>query len=132
PGAELREEAGSAPRAGAALATTRGSRPEARFLHTRRRLAEGRARAVRTRDSLRRHVATAGDPRSRCHTPHARRARLRDGRPLTAALGAARVHALVRAARRGDHARRVARPGRRTVRVWVDMTASAHPLVFRP
>ena len=93
---------------------------------------------------------------------------------LAPALGPARVHALVRAPRRGRQARRTARAGARglsnrprpapglsifrvptsrpiaveataepvtrvcqfsevrAVRVWIDMTASAHPLVFRP
>src|SRR5262249_8363658 len=48
-------------------------------------------------------------------------------------------HALVRAPRRGAPAGRTARAPRRglggtvaCVRVWVDFTASAHPLVFRP
>ena len=51
--------------------------------------------------------------------------------PLAPALGAARVHALVRAARRARSPRRLIGECHR-VKVWVDFTASAHPLVFRP
>src|SRR5207245_4464289 len=52
-------------------------------------------------------------------------------RPVAAALGAARLHALVRTPRGRRAARRPA--GERPwMKVWVDFTASAHPLVFRP
>src|SRR6185312_14281392 len=46
--------------------------------------------------------------------------------------GAARVHALARAPRRGNPPRRPGRGGGRFMKVWCDFTASAHPLVFRP
>ena len=52
--------------------------------------------------------------------------------PVAPAVGPPRVHALARTARRGRDARRVARERRRVMKVWVDLTASAHPLVFRP
>src|SRR5207244_8948658 len=55
--------------------------------------------------------------------------------PQPPALGSARVHALARAAR-GARSRaaseRAAPGGGRRLKVWIDMTASAHVLVFRP
>ena len=50
---------------------------------------------------------------------------------LPPALGSALPDALVRAPRRGHPPGRAPRAGRR-MKVWIDMTASAHPLVFRP
>src|SRR5207245_6168005 len=49
-------------------------------------------------------------------------------------LGVARLHALVRASCRAAAAALAlgAYGGARGVRVWIDMTASAHVLVFRP
>src|SRR5206468_10753810 len=64
-----------------------------------------------------------------------RRARRRARRPIPPALGAARLHAVARAPRRaraGPLARAEASAARRLMNVWVDMTASAHVLVFRP
>src|SRR4029077_15629843 len=52
--------------------------------------------------------------------------------PVAPAVGPPRVHALARTARRGRDARRAARECHRFMKVWVDLTASAHPLVFRP
>ena len=67
-------------------------------------------------------------------TRAARRARRRPRGPEPPALGAARVHALVRAPCRAGAAAAALRAdgGAGRMRVWVDMTASAHVLVFRP
>ena len=101
---------------------------------------------------LRRDAAAPGLHRPRSCVATARRPRGRSGRSVAPAVGTARVHALARATRRGNPPRRDARgdggrldetrpggrcrPGERLasarMRVWIDMTASAHPLVFRP
>ena len=74
----------------------------------------------------------AGLPAAGGGDARARRARRRARGPLAPALGPARVHALVRAARRGRPPRRRRSSGLVAMKVWIDMTASAHPLVFRP
>src|SRR5262249_39256151 len=50
------------------------------------------------------------------------------------ALGPARVHALARAARRADSGRTAGAEDRssRQLKIWVDISAPAHVLVFRP
>ncbi len=75
--------------------------------------------------------ATAGLPAAGGGDARDRRPCLRPRGSLPPAVGAARIHALARTARRGHHARRLARE-RDRMKVWIDFTASAHPLVFRP
>src|SRR5262249_56600410 len=108
------------------------ARTEAGVLDPGGGVAARRARAVRTRDAGAGDTAEAGISAAGGGHGGARPARVGSRGPLAAGVGAARIHALARAARRGDQARRRARTGSRRVRVWIDMTASAHPLVFRP
>ncbi len=110
-----------------------GQRAQARLLDPGRVLAAGRAAAIRARDARPRHASPPGLPRARGGRAPARRPRPSPRRPLAAAVGADDVHAVVRTSRRGDRPRdRRLPPGLGAVRVWIDMTASAHPLVFRP
>src|SRR5581483_2354033 len=101
--------------------------PQARLLDPRERVAARRARAVRARDPLVRDAPPPGllPPRRRAATP--RRARLRRRGSQPPHLGAARVHAVVRAPRRAGAAASPLRAhgGAARVRVWIDMTASA-------
>ena len=85
------------------------------------------ARETLSPDNLRRQGFLQPERRR----PAARRPRSGPRGPLPPALGPARLHALARAPRRRHPPRCAARAGRR-VKVWVDFTASAHPLVFRP
>ena len=90
---------------GRAVASPRDrARPEARLLDSRRRLAARRPGAVRPRDPLARHAAAAGIPATGGGDATDRRPRRASSRSLPAALGAARVHPLVRTARRGHPA----------------------------
>src|SRR5262249_20269852 len=97
-------------------------------------LAPRRARAVRPGDVVAGEPAAPGLLPGTAGHAAARRARHRAGGLEPPAVGAARVHALVRAARRaGTAAARVgADGGARSVKAWIDITAPAHVLVFRP
>src|SRR5206468_1587787 len=93
-----------------------------------------RARTVRTRDAGAREPSAAGVLPAGAGRAADRRTR-RGPRGLEPpAVGAARIHALVRAARRaGTAPARVGADGSaRRVKVWIDVTAPAHVLVFRP
>src|SRR5262249_9261482 len=89
---------------------------------------------VRSRDALGRDAAASWLLRAGAGDATPRRAR-RGCRGLEPpALGAARVHALVRATGRAGAAAPTIRPdgSTRRMKVWIDMTAPAHVLVFRP
>ena len=75
--------------------------------------------------------AQAGVPAARGRQPAPGRPRRGPRGPFAAALGPHGLHPVARAARRRCPPRCAARAGLR-VKVWVDFTASAHPLVFRP
>src|SRR5262249_55547936 len=156
-GARARQEPAAA-EGGRAVASPRGrARPEAWVLDSSRRLAPRRAGAVRARDALRRDASSPGVFRAGRRRAPAGRTRSWTRGPVAPDLGIARVHALARATcrrcpprhlvggahgvdadpevhsrehRRGGPRERLA--SRLAMRVWIDMTASAHPLVFRP
>src|SRR5262249_32959414 len=110
-----------------------GARTQARLLDPCGRVAARRARAVRARDAFTGDAPPPGPVAACGRYPRARRPRRRPCRPLAAALGPPLADALVRAPRRGHHTGRVARArGCVWMRVWLDLTASAHPLVYRP
>ena len=92
---------------GRAAAAARGrARPQARLLDPGGRVAARRARAVRARDARAGDDPPAGLPAAAGGHARARRPRRRPRGPLAPALGPARVHALVRAPRRGRPPRR--------------------------
>src|SRR5262249_33436487 len=83
----------------AAAAARDRARQEARVLDPSRGVAARRARAVRTRDAVRRDIAAAGILRASSGAGVARRACRRPGGSEPSAVGIARVHALARAPR---------------------------------
>ncbi len=88
------------------------------------------ARATLSADTLQRQGFFRAEPVTRLLDEHVAR---RAGQQ-PAAVGPPRVHALVRAPRRAGAAVSAlgAHGGAARMRVWIDMTASAHVLVFRP
>ena len=104
-------EEGPAAQGGRAAAAARDHpREEAWFLDPGGGVAARRARAVRARDALGRDAAAPGLLRAGARDAAPRRARRRPGGLEPAALGPARVHALVRTARRAGAAASAVRP----------------------
>ena len=130
-GARPAEEAAAAQGRRAAAARGGRARPEARLLDSRRGLAARRPAPVRARDAQPGERAQAGVPAAGGRQPAPGRPRRGPRGPFAAALGPHGLHPVARAARRRCPPRCAARAGLR-VKVWVDFTASAHPLVFRP
>ena len=94
------------------------------------------ASSSRSRATFSRDETSGGRAISTRRRPaRARRPRRGTRRPVAPALGPARAGALARGACRanaGRAAERARRGGGRRLKIWVDMTASAHVLVFRP
>src|SRR5205807_7948239 len=111
-------------------------REEARVLDPCGSVATRRARAVCPRDARAGPAPAPGLLPARRSDAADRRPRRGRRRPQPAALGPARVHALARAPRRPNADRSATQPvakrRRLEVRVWVDMTAAAHVVVFPP
>src|SRR5207342_2081244 len=124
----------SPPQGGSAPDPVRAPGPaQARVLDPGRGLVAGRPRAVRPRDALGGDAPAPGLLPAGGGDAADRRPRRRPRGPEPPALGAARIHAVARAARGANPwgaARAEARSAR--VKVWVDISAPAHVLVFRP
>ena len=133
-GARPQEEGAAAQGRGAADPAGAAAAAQARVLDSRGRLASRRARAVRAGDALRRDVAPPGLLPARDGDEADRRPRRGARGPEPPAVGPAHVHALARAARGANArpARGAAARSARQVKVWVDISAPAHVLVFRP
>src|SRR5205807_3825658 len=99
-GARPAEESLVAEGGGAASARCDRSRQEARLLDSRGRLAARRARAVRARDAVAGDTAWPGFLPPGSREAHHRRPRRSSRRSESAAMGPARIHAVVRAPRR--------------------------------
>ena len=111
-------EEGAAPQGGRAAPPARGrARQEARLLDPGGGMAARRPRAVRARDAFGRHGPAAGILPAGDGLAADRRPRRRRRGPEPPAVGSARVHALVRAARRAGAAAPQLRPDGGAARV---------------
>src|SRR4029077_21218672 len=100
-GSRPREEAAPAQGGYAAPAAAGGAWAQARLLDPGRGVASERASRLRTRDARPGDASPSGIPAAGGGDRDPRRARLGPRGPVTAAVGAARLHPLARAPRRG-------------------------------